>query len=198
MVLLNYSEILFYLKGEKRMQGKKSGTKTLKTERLILRKILPSDYFSTVKWYCDPEIAKFSMSRKPPSKRQVARFTCGRIRQYPNKAYYNWAIVYQGKMRGYIELLPVRNNDRLYSVSYKLDMSLKNQGIVTEALKAVIDYSSTQGLKGLLGFCDIENIGSKRVMEKAGMTRFGDPETDKPLKYTDGTEGKKLSFKIKF
>ena len=177
---------------------KRTGTKTIITERLVLRKILPADYFSTVKWYTDPAISKFALSRKSPGRWDVFKFTFGRLIKYFNKSYYNWAIVYNGKMHGFIELQPISNNDNAFSLRYKLDMSINGKGIMTEALKAVIGYSKTQGFLGLIGICDIDNIASKRVMEKSGMTECDSPETNNLIKYDDGTTSKALKYKIRF
>lgn len=174
----------------------RTGTKTIKTERLVLRKILPTDYFSAVKWYTNPKMAEFSLSKKAPSKWDVFKFTVGRLRKYRNKSYYNWAVVYHGSMHGFVELQPI--SDNAFSFRYKLDMSINGKGIMTEAVKAVIDYSKTQGFDALIGVCDIDNIASKRVMEKSGMTAYGSPESNTPLKYDDGTVGKALKYKIRF
>lgn len=177
----------------------KTGTAAIKTERLKLRKILPHDYFAVSKWYTNPDIARFSKSKKPPTKWQVFCFTAGRLRRYIKNDYYYWAIVFNGKMVGFVELIPIKseNNKKSYSLSYKLDISLNNKGIMTEAVRAVIEYARTQNIYCIFGVCDAENIGSKRVMEKANMVSFGNPETDAPLIYDDGTSGKRLKYRIK-
>lgn len=177
---------------------KRTGTKTLKTPRLVLRKIMPKDYWSTIEWYTNPDIAKFMLNRTVPSKFDIFEFTCLRFRKYSDKSHYSWAIEYQGKMKGYVELIPVINDDNLFALSFKLDMSLKNQGIMTEAVKAVIEYVKTQDISALVGACDSDNIGSRRVMEKAGMQEYGDPLTNRTLDYADGTHGRRLTYRIRF
>lgn len=175
------------------------GTATIKTERLVLRKILPHDFFAASKWYTNPEIARFSISKKPPTKWQVFRFTVGRLRRYVKNDYYYWAITYKRKMVGFVELIPInsKSDKKIYFLSYKLDMSLNNKGIMTEAVRAVIEYAKTQDIYGIIGNCDAENIGSRRVMEKANMISYGNPEEAPPLAYDDGTSGKRLQYKIK-
>lgn len=176
----------------------RTGTKTLKTQRLVLRKILPHDYFEASRWYTNPEIAEFMIGKKPLSKFQVFRLTAGRMIKYTNKSYYYWAIVYDGKMKGLVELIPVKDRNDVFALHYKLDMKLKNKGITTEAVSAVIEYCKTQSMTGLIAMCDADNIGSERVMQKAGMVQYGDVNTNKPFEYADGTTGKKLCYKIKF
>lgn len=179
------------------MQRKNTGTVKLKNDSLVLRRIRLTDYFSAIKWFTDPEIAKFSMSKMPPSKWAIFRIIFGRVRRYRKKDFYSWAITIDGKMRGFIELLN-SNKSGVYYVSYKLDMSLKSKGITTQALKMVIEYMKTQQAKGLVANSDVDNIGSWRVMQKAGMEEFGSPDTNYPIRYEDGTIGKKRSFRVRF
>lgn len=111
---------------------KRTGTKTIKTERLVLRKILPSDYFSTVKWYTNPKFAEFALSKRAPTKLEIVKLTFGSLIKYFDKNYYNWAIIYNGRMHGFVELQPLLNNENAFSFRYKLDMSINGKGIMTE------------------------------------------------------------------
>ncbi|MCM1286327.1 MAG: GNAT family N-acetyltransferase [Acetobacter sp.] len=178
--------------------NRNTGTSKIKCSRILLRKICLFDYFSASKWFTNPNIAIFSLSKKPPTKWEVFRLIFGRFRRYYNKSFYSWAIVYNGRMRGFIELLPLKNSKGSFSVSYKLDCELWGKGISTEALSAVIDYAKTQDIAFLIGCCDKNNIGSKRVMEKAGMKAVGNEKTNKPIKYDDGTVADSLYFKYSF
>ena len=49
-----------------------------------------------------------------------------------------------------------------------------NRGLMTEALRAVLDFGFREmHLNRIQGCCVVENIGSARVMEKAGMQLEG-------------------------
>lgn len=175
-----------------------TGTSKIRCDNIILRKIRVFDYFSTAKWFTNPDIAKFSVSKKPPTKWEVFKFIIGRFRRYGNKSFYSWAIVYNGKMRGFVEFLPLKNRENSFSVNFKVDCALWGKGIATQALGAVIAYAKTQNIDFLLGFCDKNNIASKRVMEKAGMKSFGNEESNQPIRYDDGTVAESLYFGYKF
>jgi RimJ/RimL family protein N-acetyltransferase len=57
---------------------------------------------------------------------------------------------------------------------YVLGRAHWGQGIMTEVLRPLIDWSLAQpGIFRAWAFCDVENPASARVMEKAGMTREG-------------------------
>ena len=49
-----------------------------------------------------------------------------------------------------------------------------SRGLMTEVLTEVVNWALNQpGIFRIGAVCDVENIGSARVMEKAGMTREG-------------------------
>ena len=177
--------------------SKKTGTKKLTSNNIVLRRFKLTDYFSIKKWYCNPDIIKYTITRMPPNNWDIFKMVVGRVRRYVKKDYYCWAIVYNGKMSGLMELLPIANKNA-YSVSYKLDIEINGRGITTKALKMVIEYLKTQGVDFIIAVCDVENTASRRVMEKAGMSEYGSPETNGMLKYADNTLAKTYRFKYVF
>jgi RimJ/RimL family protein N-acetyltransferase len=57
---------------------------------------------------------------------------------------------------------------------YVLARPCWGQGLMTEALTEVVAWVLTQPpIFRISAVCDVENIGSARVMEKAGLTREG-------------------------
>ena len=64
-----------------------------------------------------------------------------------------------------------------------------NYGLGTEALKGIIKFGvQAVGLHRIFSGCDIENVASKRVMEKAGMRFESRWRQDRKRngKWTDG------------
>lgn len=76
-----------------------------------------------------------------------------------------------GRLHGTFE---VRNNSAPHRLGYGylLVQQSWGQGLMTEALAAVVDWALQQpGVWRIGDVCDVENIGSARVMEKAGLIR---------------------------
>jgi len=68
-------------------------------------------------------------------------------------------------------------------VWYKVHPDYWNQGYATEALQAVLQFGfDTLGLHRIKAGCAVDNIGSYKVLEKAGMTREGRGRKILPLK----------------
>lgn len=72
---------------------------------------------------------------------------------------------------------------QIAEVWYKIHSLHWGKGYATEALKAVLEYGFEQlGLHRIEAGCAVDNIGSIKVMEKAGMTREGRKRKVLPLK----------------
>jgi [ribosomal protein S5]-alanine N-acetyltransferase len=72
---------------------------------------------------------------------------------------------------GSIRLQPEKTN---ILFGYVLAKPLWGRGLMTEALRFAVDWALAQSeVFRAYAFCDAENPGSVRVMEKAGMTREG-------------------------
>ena len=81
-----------------------------------------------------------------------------------------WAIVLKetGGLIGTIEIrIP---SEGIGDVSYVITPAYWGRGLTAQVLRLVLDSGFEQlGLAEIQGVCDIENIASARVMEKAGM-----------------------------
>lgn len=79
-------------------------------------------------------------------------------------------------------------------VYYSIYIDFWNQGYGTEALKGIIDFGfNTFKLHKIFAGCDIENVASKTIMEKAGM-RFESRWRKDRIRNGEWTDG--LGFAI--
>jgi len=66
----------------------------------------------------------------------------------------------------------LKKNDRMAKVALRIAPAYQNQGMATEALKAIIDFCYTHTeLQRIWTDVDVRNIGSWKVLEKCGFTR---------------------------
>ena len=88
--------------------------------------------------------------------------------------------------REFIGLFGLKLDHQKYNraeVWYKVHPDYWNQGYATEALKAVLQFGfDTLGVHRIEAGCAVDNIGSVKVLEKAGMTREGRGRKILPLK----------------
>ncbi len=153
------------------------GTIQIESDHLVLRRFRVSDVqeaFST--WMSDPEVSLF-MRWQPHRDLQETRAALeGWISQYSNPAFYQWAITLKetGALLGAIGLFTVSEADRCADVGYCIGQRYWGQGHTSEALSAVIYFAFSQvGYNRVEAYHAVDNPGSGRVMEKAGMSYEG-------------------------
>ena len=162
-----------------RVNMKDLGTKTLETERLILRKFELNDVEELFyNGYITDEIMAKNMSWSPCKNIEEQYNIIKKwIEQYENNDYYRWLIVLKetGEFIGGIDVCNLYKKKDYGEVGYCIWSKYWNNGYATEALRRVIEY--------LLLECDFHlveahhagfNPASGRVMEKAGMKKDGE------------------------
>jgi RimJ/RimL family protein N-acetyltransferase len=146
----------------------------LTTPRLTLRLIGLDDAGPIFHAYGqDLEVARFVTWTPHRTQDSVEAFIRESIAQPPDASRV-YAVLGRddGALRGTLGLTRIRPHH--VEFGYALARRWWGQGLMTEALVAVRDWACAQpGIFRLSGFCDVENIGSARVMEKAGLTREG-------------------------
>ncbi|HEX8296343.1 MAG TPA: GNAT family N-acetyltransferase [Chthoniobacteraceae bacterium] len=149
----------------------------LETERLILRKpVAPDDAPLIFRAYgADPEVTRFLTWEPHRTLEDGKKILRARITCWEDESEFGWVLIEKssGQLIGMIAATANRAAWR-YNLGYVLARTHWNQGLMTEAVIAV-----TRALFELAGVCrvwavaDAENLGSIRVLEKAGFQREG-------------------------
>ncbi|MGN1123442.1 MAG: GNAT family N-acetyltransferase, partial [Eubacterium sp.] len=144
------------------------GTQKIYTERLILRQIREEDYIDMYRYTVKEEVARYvtwSVHQSIEDTKAVCKMWAD---EYKNGNKYHWAIVYDNRVIGNIEIVKIV--DTTGFLGWQIDSEYWNKGIMTEAATAVRDYMFSQiGIEALEAEYMKENIGSGRVMQKIGM-----------------------------
>ena len=163
------------------------GTVELWTENMILRRYRPEDAEELYEHFgTDPEMYKYS-GWNPYATPEMARETTRRfIENYAEEHNYSWvmdvedivvgtigAYDYESEQPGRHEQPNQREQPGRHAqieVGFSVDRGWQGRGLATEALKKVLEYlTENEGIARVIAWCAAENIGSRRVMEKAGM-----------------------------
>ena len=154
---------------------KSIGTQTLQTDRLILRRFMESDAEAMFQnWASSAENLTY-VTWDPHSDVEVTRNSIHNwVASYANPNYYKWAICLKEKAEQVIGdngIVDIHEEDLSCEIGYVLGKNYWGRGVMTEALKAVLDFCFTQaGFQKVRARYVSLNPASGRVMEKAGMS----------------------------
>ena len=149
------------------------GTQTLETDRLLLRKYELTDADDMFRnWVSDPEVCRFWGWKPHENIEETKALLQGWMNDYDKKDNYHWVIVIKelSEAIGYIYLNGINNEDRSASIHYLVSRKFWNQGIMTEACRAVLDFTFHKvGITKIHSYHHVDNPASGKVMKKSGM-----------------------------
>ena len=152
------------------------GTQTIETPRLILRPFEVADAGAMFRnWASDPEVTQFltwPTHTGPQISEMVLRSW---VESYSQDNYYAWAIVLKesGEPIGSISGMDPQDSIACVEIGYCIGKSWWHQGIMTEALRGVMDYLFSIGFNRIFARHDPNNPHSGAVMIKCGMVYEG-------------------------
>ena len=152
--------------------------KQLETERLILRRIVPGDTRSIYEnWASDPDVAKYVTWNAHTDISATEKFMEFIQNRYEKGDKYIYGIELKEDhiLIGMIEVVAFYK-DKDPVIGYCSGKKWWGNGYMTEALKALVAELFADGHERIVIGAIRENIGSNRVIEKAGFTYTGSEE----------------------
>jgi RimJ/RimL family protein N-acetyltransferase len=147
---------------------------TFATDRLTVRRSRLEDAQPILANYAsDPEVTRFLTWTAQPTLESVTEYVRTCISDWESDVTYRYEICLRGADDpvGGLRLRPEKTR---VLFSYVMARKLWGRGFTSEALRHGIDWVLAQPeIFRAYAYCDVENIGSVRVMEKAGMNREG-------------------------
>ena len=157
---------------------KKIGTQSIETKRLLLRPFLESDAQAMYdNWASRPDnllhVTWDAHESSDVTQQSIARW----VENYQNLDFYKWAICLRENPDSVIGDISVVDRDDTVNaceVGYILSKDYWGQGLMTEALKAVLNYLLQDAdFNRVTARFVTANPASGRVMAKAGMSYEG-------------------------
>lgn len=147
----------------------------LDSPRLSLRKIQPDDLPALVKYANNKKIADQIVNIPYPFREPQAAFRIGYVlKGFKNKTYYVFAIIHKerNELIGEVSLHLMDKHQAHGNLGYWIGEPFWNQGIATEAIRAVIQFGFQQlDLDLIYGDCYESNLASQKVLTKNGMVK---------------------------
>ena len=147
----------------------------VETERLLLRWQRESDAAEMFARYTsDPEVTRYLTWGPHRSVDETVAFLRQRESELPPGHTFNWLIFPRagGPLIGSIGCRRV--DGHVVQFGYCLARDCWGQGYATEAAQAMVRvWLEEPAIWRVQAFCDLVNVASSRVLEKAGLTREG-------------------------
>ncbi len=148
--------------------------KNLETERLLLRRVAPTDVNEIIELRGNTETMKFiPRPLVTNTEEALAHYHLINDKIESNEGI-NWAITIKGnpKLIGIMGHYRIQLEHYRSEVGYMILPQFNGQGITAEALKAVLAYGfDDMGLHSVEGVLDAENHSSERVLQKSGFVK---------------------------
>jgi RimJ/RimL family protein N-acetyltransferase len=146
----------------------------LETSRLTLRRFTEADEDNLVELNSDPQVMRFIGGGEPTSREEVRNRILPILLDYYERfeGFGFWAAeeTSTGRFLGWFHFRPHKNDGEI-ELGYRLRRAAWGKGYATEGSRALIRKGFTElGVERVVAETMAVNVGSRRVMEKAGLT----------------------------
>lgn len=158
------------------------GVPTIRTDRLVLRGWREDDEVPFALLNADPEVSRFITGR-PMTPEETAVFVDRIELHWEQRGYGLWAAedAGSGDFLGYVGLSHHRWYPDDVEIGWRLARASWGRGLATEAATAIVDHAfGPIGLDRIISIIHRDNIASRRVAEKTGLTIWKEAIHPKP------------------
>jgi len=147
---------------------------TFQTERLRLRKPVTADAELIFRAYAqDDEVTKYLTWESNRSVEETREFVRSCLAGWNERKSFHWVILSKAPEE-LLGMISARVDGHKWELGYVLARAHWSKGFMTEVVKTLIGWALAQAsIYRVWSVCDIDNLASARVMEKAGMTKEG-------------------------
>jgi ribosomal-protein-alanine N-acetyltransferase len=145
---------------------------TIQTPRLVLRPWQPDDAGRLFEILQEEDLLRYFPRTSPPPFERVERYIAHHQAHWQERGYGHWAVVPRAEsfVIGWtgLEFLP---DSQETEVAYLLSRAYWGKGYATEAACAAVKFGfENAGLESIIGLAHPENLASRRVLEKCGLS----------------------------
>jgi ribosomal-protein-alanine N-acetyltransferase len=143
------------------------------TERLIIREFLPDEMEMQINHFDDEMVARYIPKRSRDERTII--FNSALANYALTKTTGMWGIFNKtnGDFIGGCLLRTFNNEPGLIELGYSIEYKYWRQGIGTEMAKAMVTHGFTdKSVTTIVAVTELENTGSRRVLEKAGFVQL--------------------------
>ena len=148
----------------------------LSTEHTRLRKIRVEDAEDLFAYGADPEVSRFVGWDRHESIAVAETYIAGMLERYEAGGLADWGIEHRGDGRfiGTVGFLWWETHEAAAEIGYVMARPYWGRGLMTEVVREVMRFGwDVMGLNRIQAHSEEENVGSRRVLEKCGLSYEG-------------------------
>jgi aminoglycoside 6'-N-acetyltransferase len=145
----------------------------LETERLILRRSLPEDAEAIAAYRSDPTVHVTQGWTRTDADHVRSEAEEMLTRLPGAQGWVQFSVLERdgGRLVGDVGICPAEDEPGVMKIGYTVAPAAQGRGYATEAVSALIDYAFDMlEAEVVRAYADADNLPSRRVMEKVGMT----------------------------
>ena len=145
----------------------------METERLVLQRFTFDDGHYLYDLDNDPEVMRYINGGVPTSKSVIEKDILPVFLAHEKSEFGFWKTIEKGssKFVGWVSLRPLDDKPDEARIGYRFRRENWGKGYATEAMRALVDTGfENLGLARILATTYEDNLASRRVMEKLGLT----------------------------
>ena len=154
-------------------------TTIARSPRLHLRVPSPADLDALAAMWADPETMRYIGKGVPWTRDEVAARIERGARAHAERGFCFWTVVRSddGAVLGQAGVTTIDFNGPEIELGYRLGREHWRHGYATEAARLVADHAlGPLGIRRLVAVAYAENLGSRRVLAKAGFREVGESD----------------------
>lgn len=167
-------------------------TEPIRTARLLIRPIEPSDFAAVYEYARDESITM--MLYYPKTYEETQDYVTRAAAEWHSASprYLEFMLEYGGRVIGGCDLDVLGGGT--YEIGWELNRAFRGMGFGSEGASAVLGYAfGTLGAERVVAHCDCRNAASENVMKKLGMKLADSTQT---RRYRNGTVSGELEYSI--
>ncbi|TYB65355.1 GNAT family N-acetyltransferase [Nonomuraea sp. PA05] len=166
----------------------------LETERLTLRRFTESDADDLYHLHNDPEVMRYLNGGKPTPRQVILDRT---VPRFVSGGFFAAVERQSGEFLGWFHLRPAEGGpEEELELGYRLHKAAWGRGFATEGSLGLIDKAFVElGARRVFAQTMAVNVGSRRVMEKAGLRFARTFRMDWP-EPIDGSEHGEVEYEL--
>lgn len=142
-----------------------------KNDTIIVREFVPDELDIFLSLFEDPEVTRYLPPVSPARYRQLFSIA---LEDYRKGLFSRWGIwdAVTNHFIGVCLARPFVEVPGQLEIGYTLAQAYWGRGIATAVSKALVEYCFTHtSVRDVVALTDLDNIGSQKVLEKAGFSR---------------------------